>query len=46
MTDQASEEKVIPLNHIDSKQGRLSVADSPLSEFAVTGFGKFHLAHP
>lgn len=30
---------IVPLNHIQSNQGRLEVANSPLSELAVMGFG-------
>lgn len=36
--DQQSGESYIPLNHIESEQGRLLVYDSLLSEYAVCGF--------
>jgi 2-oxoglutarate dehydrogenase E1 component len=36
--DQENESKYIPLQHVDSKQARVEVHDSPLSEAAVLGF--------
>jgi 2-oxoglutarate dehydrogenase complex dehydrogenase (E1) component-like enzyme len=33
---------VVPLNHIQSNQGRLEVTNSPLSELAVMGFGTWN----
>tara|TARA_Y100000031_G_scaffold77340_1_gene85100 strand:+ start:130666 stop:133578 length:2913 start_codon:yes stop_codon:yes gene_type:complete len=36
--DQTTEEKYIPLQHIDGEQGRFEAHDSPLSEFAVLGY--------
>ncbi len=36
--DQETEEKYIPLSHIDPEQARFQVIDSMLSEFAVLGF--------
>ena len=38
LIDQATEEVFIPLNHINEKQARFEVIDSPLSEYAVMGF--------
>lgn len=38
LTDQKTNERVIPLNLMSSDQGKLHVADSPLSEMAVMGF--------
>jgi len=37
-TDQKTDEGVVPLNHIRPKQGKIRVADSPLSELAVMGY--------
>ena len=37
-TDTQTAEKYFPLQHLDTTQGRLSVHNSPLSEFAVMGF--------
>ncbi|HEY8191100.1 MAG TPA: 2-oxoglutarate dehydrogenase E1 component, partial [Alphaproteobacteria bacterium] len=36
--DQENENKYIPLQHVDPKQARVEVHDSPLSEAAVLGF--------
>jgi 2-oxoglutarate dehydrogenase E1 component len=36
--DQVSENKYIPLEHVEDNQGRFEVHDSPLSEAAVLGF--------
>lgn len=38
ITDQTSDKKYIPLNHIQEGQETLSVINSPLSEFAVMGY--------
>ncbi len=38
MYDQSTEEKYIPLQHIDAKQPTFEAHDSPLSELAVLGF--------
>jgi len=38
LTDQKTNERIIPLNMMSANQGKLHVADSPLSEFAVMGF--------
>jgi 2-oxoglutarate dehydrogenase complex dehydrogenase (E1) component-like enzyme len=35
---------IVPLNHIQPKQGRLEVTNSPLSELAVMGFGRIFLS--
>jgi 2-oxoglutarate dehydrogenase E1 component len=46
-TDQQSEAKYVPLNHIKDGQAPFEVIDSPLSEFAVLGFDYgFSLADP
>ncbi len=46
-TDQESEAKYVPLNHIKDGQAPFEVIDSPLSEFAVLGFDYgFSLAEP
>lgn len=37
-TDQTTEQRHVPLNHIDPKQAKYEVHDSPLSEAAVLGF--------
>jgi len=47
LTDQANENRYIPLNHIRAEQGHFEVIDSPLSEFSVLGFEYgFSLAEP
>ncbi|MDD9900501.1 MAG: 2-oxoglutarate dehydrogenase E1 component [Alphaproteobacteria bacterium] len=38
LTDQETEERYIPLNHIDPDQAKFEVHDSPLSEAGVLGF--------
>jgi len=38
LVDQTTEDVVIPLNSITPKQGKLEIANSSLSEFAVLGF--------
>ncbi len=38
LTDQDSEERFVPLNHIQAGQAHFEVIDSPLSEEAVLGF--------
>jgi 2-oxoglutarate dehydrogenase E1 component len=46
-TDQQTEAKYVPLNHIKDGQAPFEVIDSPLSEFAVLGFDYgFSLADP
>lgn len=47
LRDQTSEQRYIPLNHIDANQAEYEVHDSPLSEFAVLGFEYgYSLAEP
>ena len=36
--DQETEEKYVPLNHIQSSQAKINIIDSPLSEASVLGF--------
>jgi 2-oxoglutarate dehydrogenase E1 component len=38
LTDQKSEEKYCPLNHLSSDQASFDIFNSPLSEYAVMGF--------
>jgi len=38
LTDQTTESRYIPLNHIQDGQAEFDVHDSPLSEFSVLGF--------
>ena len=46
-TDQETEAKYVPLNHLKDGQAPFEVIDSPLSEFAVLGFDYgFSLAEP
>lgn len=47
LVDQENENRFIPLNHIQPKQGMYEVIDSNLSEFAVLGFEYgYSLAQP
>lgn len=47
LTDQSSENRYIPLNHIREGQAHAEIIDSPLSEFSVLGFEYgFSLAEP
>jgi 2-oxoglutarate dehydrogenase E1 component len=47
LVDQKTEERFIPLEHVDPNQARFEVIDSPLSEFSVLGFEYgYSLAEP